>query len=48
MVKKEVIKIEKKKPRVPVPQKPPKTEEGKKAYNRRKEKEKFRRDTTGK
>jgi hypothetical protein len=48
MAKKEVIIIEKKKPRVPVPQKPPKTEEGKKAYNRKKEKDKLRRETTGK
>ncbi|HEX2866600.1 MAG TPA: hypothetical protein VHO03_06140 [Ignavibacteriales bacterium] len=32
------IKIDKSKKRVPVPQKPPKVEEGKKKYNRRKAK----------
>jgi hypothetical protein len=44
MVKKEKIVIEKKKKRVPVPQKPPKTEEGKKTYNRKKEKVKLRKN----
>jgi hypothetical protein len=39
MKEKEKIKIEKKKRRVPVPQKPPKTEESRKAYNRKKEKD---------
>lgn len=45
MAKKEKIEIRKKKVRIPVPQKPPKTEEDKKAYNRKKEKEKLRRQT---
>ena len=36
---KEKIKIEKDKKRIPVPKKPPKVEESKKSYNRRKQKE---------
>ncbi|HEX2962897.1 MAG: hypothetical protein ACM3UR_09445 [Bacteroidota bacterium] len=36
MEKKIKIKIDKSKSRIPVPQKPPKVEEGKKKYNRRK------------
>lgn len=44
MAKKEKIIIEKKKKRVPVPQKPPKVEEDKKKYDRKKEKEKTRKD----
>ena len=38
------IKIKKKLSRIPVPQKPPKVEEGKKAYNRKKEKDKLRKN----
>jgi hypothetical protein len=37
---KETIEVEKIKKRIPVPQKPPKTEKKKKAYDRKKEKEK--------
>jgi len=40
----EKIKIEKKKKRVPVPQKPPKVEKDKKAYDRKKEKDKMRKN----
>ncbi len=36
------MKEKKKQIRIPVPQKPPKTEESKKSYNRKKEKEKIR------
>jgi len=36
------IKVEKKKKRIPLPQKPPKIEQSKKAYNRKKEKDKRR------
>ncbi len=36
------MKEKKKQIRIPVPQKPPKTEESKKAYKRNKEKEKIR------
>lgn len=43
MTKKEKIKVEKKKKRIPIPQKPPKVEKSKKAYNRNTEKEKLRR-----
>lgn len=39
MEKKIKIKVEKPKSRVPVPQKPPKVEEGRNKYNRRKIKE---------
>jgi hypothetical protein len=45
MADREKITIEKKKKRIPVPQKPPKTEEGRKNYNRKKEKDKFRRQS---
>ena len=45
---KEKIIIKKKKPRIPVPQKPPKIEEGKKGYNRNREKEKLRKQVPGK
>ncbi len=41
------IKIEKKKKRVPVPKKPPKVEDDKRTYNRKKEKEKIRRIIKG-
>lgn len=44
MGKKEKIIIEKKTKRVPVPQKPPKVEEDKTKYDRKKEKEKVRKD----
>jgi len=36
------IKIKKKKKRIPIPQKPPKVEDGKKVYRRNKEKVKVR------
>jgi len=36
------IKIKKKKKRIPLPQKPPKVEMNKKAYDRKKEKDKLR------
>jgi len=42
MAKKETIIVEKKKNRVPLPQKPPKVEKSKKVYDRSKEKEKLR------
>jgi hypothetical protein len=42
MIKKINIKILKKKKRIPLPQKPPKVEKDKKAYNRKKEKDKLR------
>lgn len=42
VAKKEKIVVEKKKRRIPIPQKPPKVEDGKKAYKRKKEKEKSR------
>jgi hypothetical protein len=48
MADKEKITIQKKKTRVPVPKKPPKVEEGRKAYNRKKEKQKARKEITGK
>lgn len=38
----EKIKIEKKKKRIPVPHKPPKVEEKKNAYDRKKERDKLR------
>ncbi len=44
MVKKEKIKVKKKKPRVPLPQKPPKVELKRKAYKRAKVKDKLRKD----
>ena len=44
MVKKEKIKIKKKKERVPVPQKPPKIEKKSTAYDRKKEKDKLRKE----
>ena len=43
----EKIKIEKKKKRIPVPKKPPKVEEDKRAYNRKKEKDKLRKNKIG-
>lgn len=42
MVKREKIIIEKRKKRIPIPQKPPKVEKSKKVYDRKKEKEKLR------
>jgi len=42
MAKSIKIIVEKPRKRIPVPQKPPKTEEDKKAYNRKKEKNKLR------
>jgi len=39
---KDKIKIEKKKKRIPLPQKPPKIERSEKAYDRKKEKDKLR------
>jgi len=36
------IKIKKKEKRIPIPQKPPKVESGKRTYNRKKEKNKLR------
>lgn len=42
MSKRIVIKIEKEKTRVPVPQKPPKVEKCKKVYDRKKELDKIR------
>ena len=42
MVKREKIIIEKRKKRIPLPQKPPKVEKSKKVYDRKKEKEKLR------
>jgi hypothetical protein len=47
MVKKEKIEVEKKKKRIPVPKKPPKVEESKKAYDRKKEKEKIKKIIRG-
>jgi hypothetical protein len=44
-VKKQIkIKVEKKKKRVPIPQKPPKVINSKKTYNRKKDKEIFRKE----
>jgi hypothetical protein len=45
-MEKEKIKIEKSKKRIPIPQKPPKIEEGKRTYNRKKEKDKVRKNRT--
>jgi len=42
MPEKEKIKVKKKKKRIPLPKKPPKVEEDKKTYNRKKEKIKTR------
>ena len=42
MASKEKIKIEKKKKRIPLPQKPPKIEKSGKAYDRNKEKDRMR------
>jgi len=42
MTDKEKIKVDKKKKRIPLPQKPPKVERSKKAYDRKKEKDKLR------
>ena len=47
MVKKEKIEITKKKKRIPVPQKPPKVEKNKKAYDRKKEKDEERKIISG-
>lgn len=41
MAGKEKIKVDKKKKRIPLPQKPPKVEPSKKAYDRKKEKDKM-------
>lgn len=41
------IVIEKEKKRIPVPKKPPKVEKDKKAYNRKKEKDKLRKNKNG-
>jgi hypothetical protein len=41
------IKIEKKKKRIPVPNKPPKVEKGRKGYDRKKEKDKIRKNKNG-
>ncbi len=43
----EKIKIEIKKKRIPVPKKPPKVEEDKRAYNRKKEKDKLHKNKNG-
>jgi hypothetical protein len=40
----DTIKIEKKRKRIPVPKKPPKVEMDKKAYDRKKEKDKLRKN----
>lgn len=45
-MKKQTISIKKKKKRIPLPQKPPKVEKSKDAYNRNKEKEDLRKSTT--
>jgi len=42
MADKDKIKVERKKKRIPLPQKPPKIERSEKAYNRKKEKDKLR------
>ncbi len=42
MAKKIIIEIEKKKTRIPVPQKPPKVEKDKKKYDRKKEMDQIR------
>ncbi len=47
MIKKVKIKIKAKKKRIPLPQKPPKIEAGKKAYNRKREKDKLRKRKNG-
>ena len=47
MAAKEIIKIEKKKKRIPLSQKPPKKEKSKKAYDRKKEKDKLRKSNQG-
>lgn len=44
MADKSKIKIERKKNRVPVPQKPPKVEDDKKTYNRKRGKKKTRKE----
>ncbi|HZW38401.1 MAG TPA: hypothetical protein VFF33_03790 [Ignavibacteriaceae bacterium] len=44
MAKKEIIIVEKKEKRIPVPQKPPKVEKKKNAYDRNKEKENIRKE----
>ena len=45
-MKKEKISIKKKKKRIPLPQKPPKIENSKDAYDRNKEKERIRKSTS--
>ena len=47
MAKKEKIKVDKKKKRIPIPQKPPKVEKSKKNYDRNAEKEKLRKKNRG-
>ena len=47
MSEREKIKLKKAKRRIPLPKKPPKVEEDKKVYNRRKEKEKIKRTIKG-
>ena len=42
MADKDKIEVDKKKKRIPLPQKPPKIERSKKAYDRKKEKDKIR------
>lgn len=48
MHKKIKIKVTKKKKRIPLPQKPPKIEKDRKAYDRKKEKNKLRKDENSK
>jgi hypothetical protein len=48
MAQKEKIKIGKKKKRIPLPQKPPKIEKSKKAYDRKKEKNESRKNKRSK
>jgi len=48
MASKEKIKVEKKKKRIPLPLKPPKIEKPGKAYDRKKEKDKLRKNKPGK
>ncbi|MGE5498984.1 MAG: hypothetical protein ACM3Q2_12965 [Syntrophothermus sp.] len=48
MKKKITLEVKKERTRVPVPQKPPKAEESKKAYNRRKMREETSRLISGK
>ena len=45
-MKKQTISIKKKKKRIPIPQKPPKVEKSKNAYNRKIEKEEARKSAS--